>query len=93
MSSGVVLHPGESLELPEVDLKVASAMTDVEVTLTQHDIAEDQMRAQEKQRVLGVIPNFWVSYVWDAAPLSSGQKFRLAFRSVNRSGLVSERGV
>jgi hypothetical protein len=57
-------------------------MTDVEVTLTQHDIAEDQMTAQEKQRVLGVIPNFWVSYVWNAAPLSSGQKFRLAFRDV-----------
>jgi len=82
VSSGVVLHPGENLELPEVDLKVASAMTDVEVTLTQHDIAEDQLRAEERQRVLGVIPNFWVSYVWDAAPLSSGQKFRLAFRSV-----------
>jgi Carboxypeptidase regulatory-like domain len=81
VSSGVVLHPGENLELPEVDLKVASAMTDVEVTLTQHDVAEDQLRAQEKQRVLGVIPNFWVSYVWNAAPLSSGQKFRLAFRS------------
>jgi hypothetical protein len=82
VSSGVVLHPGENLTLPEIDLKVASAMTDVEVTLTQHDIAEDQMTAQEKQRVLGVIPNFWVSYVWNAAPLSSGQKFRLAFRDV-----------
>lgn len=81
VSSGVVLHPGENLELPEVDLKVASAMT-VEVTLTQHDIAEDQIRAEEKQRVLGVIPNFWVSYVWNAAPLSTGQKFRLAFRDV-----------
>lgn len=81
VSNGVVLHPGENLELPEVSLKVASAITDVEVTLTQHDIAMDQIHAQEKQRVLGVIPNFWVSYVWDAAPLSSGQKFQLAFRS------------
>ena len=79
VSSGVVLRPGEYLDLPEIDLKVASEMT-VEVTLTQHDIAEEQMHAQEKQRVLGVIPNFWVSYVWNAAPLSSGQKFRLALR-------------
>ena len=31
--------------------------------------------------MLGVVPNFYVSYVWNAAPLSSGQKFRLALRT------------
>ena len=56
-------------------------MTDVEVTFTRHDIAEEQMHYEEKQRVLGVFPNFYASYIWNAAPLSAGQKFRLAFRT------------
>src|SRR5262249_29398242 len=37
---------------------------------------------QEKQRVLAVIPNFYVSYIPDAAPLTSQQKFRLALRTM-----------
>jgi len=67
--------------MPPVALEVASAMTNVEVTVTRHDIAEDQMHFEEKQRVLGIFPNFYASYIWHAAPLSTGQKFRLALRT------------
>jgi len=81
VSAEMVLGPNEGLVVPVVQLRIASATTDVEVTLTQHDIAEEQIKAQERQRVLGVVPNFWVSYVWDAAPLTAGQKFKLALRS------------
>jgi hypothetical protein len=62
-------------------LQIASTMTDVEVTATRHDIAEDQMHFEESQRVLGVFPNFYVSYVRNPAPFSTGQKFRLALRT------------
>lgn len=77
-ATGVALHTGESYDVPSVALEVASALTSVVVTATSHDIAEDQMHFEEKQRVLGVFPNFYASYVWNAAPLSAGQKFRLA---------------
>lgn len=40
------------------------------------------MKAQEKQRVLAIMPNFYVSYVRDAVPLTSKQKFKLAWRTV-----------
>jgi len=43
-------------------------------------IAAEQIKAQEQQRLLGVIPNFYVSYVPDAAPLTSRQKLSLATR-------------
>jgi Carboxypeptidase regulatory-like domain len=82
VSTGLALHTGESYDVPPVALEVASAMTNVEVTVTRHDIAEDQMHFEEKQRVLGVFPNFYASYVWNAAPLSAGQKFRLASRTL-----------
>lgn len=50
------------------------------VPQSQSDTAEQQLRQQEHQRILGVIPNFNTSNIPDAAPLSPRQKFRLAFR-------------
>ena len=81
-ATALALDPGESYQLPPVALHIAPAMTEVEVNFTKHDIAEEQMTYAEKQRVLGVFPNFYASYVWDAAPLSAGQKYRLALRTM-----------
>jgi len=48
-----------------------------------HDRAEEQLRQQQHQRILGVIPDFNTSNIQDAAPLSAKQKFRLALRSAD----------
>jgi hypothetical protein len=48
---------------------------------TLEDIAQAQVQAQEKQRVFGIVPNFYSSYIWNAAPMTSKQKFGLAVRS------------
>jgi hypothetical protein len=48
---------------------------------SQHDTAEEQLKQQQKQRVLGIVPNFNTSYVYGAASLTAKQKFHLAFRS------------
>jgi hypothetical protein len=48
---------------------------------SQAEIAEEQLKQQQKQRILGVVPNFNTSYVYGAASLTTKQKFRLAFRS------------
>jgi hypothetical protein len=81
-SSEIALYPGEKLILPEFRLSPAATTTDVQVSVTQIEIATEQLHAQEQQRVLGLFPNFYSSYIWDAAPLSSGQKFQLATRSL-----------
>jgi hypothetical protein len=39
------------------------------------------MKEQEKQFVFGFIPNFYVTYFADTAPLNSKQKFHLAWKS------------
>lgn len=80
MFSGV-LHPGEILTVPPITLSVATAMTEVQVGVSTVEIAEEQIKDEEKQHVLGVIPNFYVSYVPDAAPLTSKQKFELAWKT------------
>ena len=80
-SSGI-LHPGEVYIAPASALATATITTDVQVTVTQVEVAQDQVKAQEKQRVFGVIPNFYVSYVADAVPLTPKLKFSLALRTL-----------
>ena len=75
------LHSGETENLPPTTLILAAASTSVRVVAPQSEIAEDEIKAQEKQRLLGVIPNFYVSYIPDAAPLDAKQKFELAWKS------------
>jgi hypothetical protein len=76
------LNPGEIETVSEIALKVSAEYTDVVVGLTPTEEAEEQIKLQEKQRVLGVIPNFYVSYIPNAAPLDSKQKFELAWKTV-----------
>jgi hypothetical protein len=76
-----VLHPGEVLEVPLISLPIAAATTEVRVSVTNYELAEEQVKIEEKQRVLGVIPNFYVSYEQDALPLRPKQKFELAWKS------------
>lgn len=82
VSPDILLKLGEVREMPQVSLPIASANTEVQVVVTQVQIAQEQIHAEEKQRVLGVLPNFYSSYIWNAAPMSSKQKFGLATRSV-----------
>lgn len=75
------LHSGEVLAMPQITLELATEVTTVKVEETQVEIAQEQIREQEKQRVLGVIPNFYVTYEADAVPLNTRQKFELAWKS------------
>jgi hypothetical protein len=81
VSEEIALKPGEVREMQQISLPIASAKADVEVVVTQAEIAQEQITLEEKQRVLGVLPNFYTSYIWNAAPLTAGQKFHLAVRS------------
>jgi Carboxypeptidase regulatory-like domain len=69
----------QAYELPDVSLSVATAAMEVTVRPTEL-IAAEQIRAEEKQRLVGFFPNFYTSYIFDAAPLTAKQKFSLATR-------------
>jgi hypothetical protein len=79
-SSTIILNPGQVLFLTNNRLKIAGAATSVTVFASE-EIAIEQVRIEEKQRVLGVIPNFYVSYDHDAAPLTTRLKLSLALRA------------
>jgi len=75
------LHPGQTYVLPPILLAVAANVTDVEVHLSPVEVAEAQIKDEEQQRLLGVIPNFYVTYDPHPVALSAKQKFELAWKN------------
>lgn len=73
------LSPGESYEAGGIALAPGASIA-VEVRPTS-ELAAEQLKAEEKQRVLGFMPNFYVTYEPNPAPLSSPQKYQLAWRA------------
>jgi hypothetical protein len=76
------LEPGQTENLLPIMLSIGEAVTSVNVGVPQVEVAQEQLKVEEQQRVLGVVPNFYVSYIPDAAPLDARQKFQLAMRTV-----------
>ena len=75
----VTIRAGENVILPPILLGVESINSTVDA-ITQEDLAEQQISAEVKQRIIGVLPNFYVSYISNAAPLTRKQKFKLALK-------------
>ena len=78
------LHPGEAFLVPPIMLSVRVASVEVHVKdspLTTVQLADIQLSEQTKQRVLGVFPNFYVTYDRKTVPLDTRQKFRLAWKT------------
>ena len=75
------LQPAENSTVPAIVLVIASASAEVHVSLTLYEEAEAEIKDEEKQRVLGVLPNFYVTYDPSAVPLKPKQKFELAWKS------------
>ncbi len=80
--SNIVLGADETRTLTQISLAVAGTTTEVRVVVTQTALAQEQIKAAERQRVFGVLPNFYSSYIWDAAPLNAKQKFGLALHAI-----------
>ncbi len=78
------IQSGEAYATPLFMLVIPTQVTEVHVEgLTQEELADVQIKDQEKQRVFGVIPNFYVSYEPNAAPLTAKHKFELAWKSAS----------
>jgi len=80
--TNVSVVSGENPPLSPVVLQIAPAVSQVDVSLPPHELATQQVHAEEKQRLLGIIPNFYVTYDPNAAPLTAAQKFHLGLRTL-----------
>jgi hypothetical protein len=81
LSSPFEITAGQQFELPNVALLVGTVGTNVTVFSTSVEVADAELKIETHQRVLGLAPNYYESFVWDAAPLNPRQKFYLATKS------------
>jgi hypothetical protein len=65
----VAVAPGDDPPLLSSVLQLAVASSSVNVTLLPHELAAEQLKSEEKQRLLGVLPDFFVSYAPNTRPL------------------------
>jgi hypothetical protein len=79
-TSSVTVSAGEFRQIRGIVLKVTAVVSTIQVTGSEKQLATQQMKMEEDQRILGAIPNFYVSYLPNAAPMSAGQKYSLAWR-------------
>src|SRR5262249_30063912 len=65
-----------------VTLSVFGGVTSVTVTGDKDGVDGQQVQIALRQRIVGIIPNFYSSYDWNAPPLGAKQKLDLSFRSI-----------
>lgn len=79
-SPTITLDPGQFKIVTGIRLRIEGERTTVDVHYDPAQVATEQFKAEEKQRVFGIIPNFYVAYERDAPPLTTKMKFELALK-------------
>jgi Carboxypeptidase regulatory-like domain len=79
-SPTVTIDPGQFKIVTGIQLRIETERTAVEVHFDPAEVATEQFKSEERQRVFGIIPNFYVSYDSDPAPLTTKMKFKLALK-------------
>jgi hypothetical protein len=78
-SSSITVEPGQDKTLSEVKLHILAVQRAVTVSYSSKEVAAQQLKAEEQQRVLGFIPNVYVVYEAHPEPLTTKMKFQLAY--------------
>src|SRR5216683_5578008 len=81
-NSSITVEPGENKTLPEIKLRILAVQRAVTVSYSSKEIAAQQLKAEEQQRVLGFIPNVYVVYEPHPEPLTTRMKFELAYKDL-----------
>ena len=79
----IMLDPDQFYIVKDCALKIAEVKTTVSVGVKTApvDLATQEFKIEESQRVFGVIPNYYVAYDTNAPPLTTKMKFQLALKA------------
>ena len=81
-SSSITVEPGQNKTLPQIRLRILAVQRAVTVSYSSKEVATQQLKAEEQQRVLGFIPNVYVVYEPHPEPLTTKMKFQLAYKDL-----------
>ncbi len=95
-SPAVTIEPSQA-KILNAELRIPTEHRAVEVTYTPEEVAIEQVKHEERQRVFGIVPNFYVVYDPDPVALTTKLKFELALKvardPVTAAGVVFMAGV
>jgi hypothetical protein len=81
-SSSVTVEPGQDKTLADVKLRILAVQRAVTVSYSEKEVAVQQLKVEEQQRVFGFIPNTYVVYEPHPEPLTARMKFELAYKDL-----------
>src|SRR5271157_2349998 len=82
-NSSIMVEPGENKTLPEIKLRILAVQRAVTVSYSSKDVAVQQLKAEEQQRIFSFIPNTYVVYEPHPEPLTTKMKFHMAYKSLS----------
>ncbi len=82
-SSSVTVEPGQDKTLTDVKLRILAVQRAVTVSYSEKEVAAQEFKAEEQQRIFRFIPNTYVTYEPHPEPLTTGMKFHLAYKSLS----------
>jgi hypothetical protein len=91
-SSSITVEPGQDKTLTDVKLRILAVQRAVTVSYSEKQIAAQEFKAEEQQRILHFIPNTYVTYEPHPEPLTTGMKFHLAYKSLTNPFFFARTG-
>src|SRR5208337_4857683 len=83
-SSSVAVEARQDKTLTDVKLRILAVHRAVTVSYSSKEVATQQLKVEEQQRILRFIPNFYVTYEPHPEPLSTKMKFELAYKDLTQ---------
>ena len=81
-TSTASVEPGQDKTLSDIKLRITAVQRTVTVGYSQKEVAQQQLKAEEQQRVLRFIPNMYVTYDPHPEPLTAKMKFHLMYKGL-----------
>ena len=81
-NSSITVEPGQNKTLPEIKLRILAVQRAVTVSYSSKEVATQQLKAEEQQRIFRFIPNTYVTYEPHPEPLTTRMKFHMAYKSL-----------
>jgi Carboxypeptidase regulatory-like domain len=92
-SEPITVDPGQVKTLADIKLRILAVQRAVTVTYSSKEVAAQQLKEEEHQRVLGFIPNIYVTYEPHPEPLTTKMKFHLAYKGLTHPTFFAFEGL
>ena len=91
-NSSVTVEPGQKKTLTNVKLRIVAVQRAVTVSYSSKEVAAQQLKAEEQQRILRFIPNIYVVYEPHPEPLTTKMKFHMAYKGLSSPAFFARVG-